>query len=268
MFPYHRSLISSYTLLARHYHSDLSIWLSVDPMSDKYPSTSPYTYCANNPVRLVDPNGEEVYVNGESSNEVVLQINNQTSKGFSVSLDEDGKMSYKGKASTEIDKMIQNAIDDKDITVNILADNSNSFGGTSTTDGGAYMGNDYENGKVCTEQYVAPSLLADFDYSVGDRKSGLTMVHELAESYYGGQLALERQQCSPPAGVVGSTYNEAHLKANQLAIGNRGPVYLNLYHVDTRNWQWTKHGDAIYAEGLSTLRVMIGWKRKTNNSGM
>ena len=41
----------------RHYHSDLSIWLSVDPMSDKYPSLSPYTYCANNPVRLVDPNG-------------------------------------------------------------------------------------------------------------------------------------------------------------------------------------------------------------------
>ena len=41
----------------RHYNSDLSIWLSVDPMADKYPSTSPYTYCANNPVRLVDPNG-------------------------------------------------------------------------------------------------------------------------------------------------------------------------------------------------------------------
>ena len=45
---------------ARYYSSDLSIWLSVDPMSDKYPSLSPYVYCANNPVKLVDPNGEEV----------------------------------------------------------------------------------------------------------------------------------------------------------------------------------------------------------------
>ena len=44
---------------ARYYSSDLSIWLSVDPMSDKYPSPSPYVYCADNPVKLVDPNGEE-----------------------------------------------------------------------------------------------------------------------------------------------------------------------------------------------------------------
>ena len=47
----------------RHYNAALSIWLSVDPMSDKYPSTSPYTYCANNPVRLVDPNGEDWFEN-------------------------------------------------------------------------------------------------------------------------------------------------------------------------------------------------------------
>ncbi len=46
---------------ARYYSSDLSIWLSVDPMSDKYPSLSPYVYCADNPVRLVDPNGEDWY---------------------------------------------------------------------------------------------------------------------------------------------------------------------------------------------------------------
>ena len=46
---------------SRYYSSDLSIWLSVDPMSDKYPSLSSYTYCANNPIKLVDPNGEELW---------------------------------------------------------------------------------------------------------------------------------------------------------------------------------------------------------------
>ncbi len=44
---------------SRYYSSDLSVWLSVDPMSDKYPSLSPYVYCADNPVRLVDPDGVE-----------------------------------------------------------------------------------------------------------------------------------------------------------------------------------------------------------------
>ena len=31
-------------------------------MADKYPSISPYAYCAWNPVKLVDPNGEEIDV--------------------------------------------------------------------------------------------------------------------------------------------------------------------------------------------------------------
>ena len=40
---------------ARYYNSDLSLWLSVDPMSDKYPNLSPYNYCAWNPMKLADP---------------------------------------------------------------------------------------------------------------------------------------------------------------------------------------------------------------------
>ena len=42
-------------------HELMAMWLSVDPMSDKYPSISPYAYCAWNPVKLVDPNGEDIY---------------------------------------------------------------------------------------------------------------------------------------------------------------------------------------------------------------
>ena len=45
---------------AQYYNSDLSIWISVDPLVDKYPNLSPYVYCANNPVRLVDPDGRRI----------------------------------------------------------------------------------------------------------------------------------------------------------------------------------------------------------------
>ena len=45
---------------ARYYDSDLMTgWLSVDPMADKYPSLSPYAYCAWNPIKLVDPDGRD-----------------------------------------------------------------------------------------------------------------------------------------------------------------------------------------------------------------
>ena len=53
---------------ARYYNSDLSIWLSVDPLADKYPNLSPYTYCANNPVRIFDLEGESIWIIGEDGN--------------------------------------------------------------------------------------------------------------------------------------------------------------------------------------------------------
>lgn len=42
-------------------HELTTMWLSVDPMADKYPSISPYAYCAWNPVKLVDPDGNDWY---------------------------------------------------------------------------------------------------------------------------------------------------------------------------------------------------------------
>jgi RHS repeat-associated protein len=59
---------------ARYYDSDLSIWLSVDPLSDKYPGLSPYVYCANNPIRLIDPDGRKLRFAKGSSSEFKAQF--------------------------------------------------------------------------------------------------------------------------------------------------------------------------------------------------
>ena len=53
---------------ARYYDSDiLTAWLSVDPLADKYPSLSPYAYCAWNPIRLVDPDGKDICIVGDDT---------------------------------------------------------------------------------------------------------------------------------------------------------------------------------------------------------
>jgi RHS repeat-associated protein len=59
---------------ARYYDADISVWLSVDPMADKYPSMSAYIYCAGNPVKLIDPDGREIVITdlprGQTGNQV------------------------------------------------------------------------------------------------------------------------------------------------------------------------------------------------------
>ena len=58
-----RTTFTAYSYFgARYYDSDLSVWLSVDPMSDKYPSTSGYMYVLGRPTALIDPNGMNSWV--------------------------------------------------------------------------------------------------------------------------------------------------------------------------------------------------------------
>jgi RHS repeat-associated protein len=45
---------------ARMYDAVLGRWHGVDPLAEKYFGFSPFVYCANNPVNLIDPNGMEI----------------------------------------------------------------------------------------------------------------------------------------------------------------------------------------------------------------
>ncbi|MDH5381718.1 MAG: RHS repeat-associated core domain-containing protein, partial [Cyclobacteriaceae bacterium] len=49
---------------ARYYDAQTSIFISVDPLAEKYPGLSPYVYTFNNPIRYSDPTGME----GEEGN--------------------------------------------------------------------------------------------------------------------------------------------------------------------------------------------------------
>ena len=62
--------LGMYDFLARRYDPVLCRFTSPDPLAEKYPSVSPYAYCANDPVNKVDPDGKELVIwykeNGQS----------------------------------------------------------------------------------------------------------------------------------------------------------------------------------------------------------
>jgi RHS repeat-associated protein len=65
---------------ARYYDSDLSIFLSVDRFTDKYPSLTPYQYAGNNPVIFVDPTGDTIRLADGQSKEFVAAYNQAIEK--------------------------------------------------------------------------------------------------------------------------------------------------------------------------------------------
>ena len=95
---------------ARYYWCELLTgWLSVDPMADKYPSMSPYNYCAWNPVKLLDPDGRDFDPTMEKCASQVerycdIQIKNLSEKE-SLTDEQKSRLSELQSAKDEILKM-------------------------------------------------------------------------------------------------------------------------------------------------------------------
>jgi len=56
---------------ARYYDPRTSVWISKDPLAEKYPNVGSYVYCVNNPVKFIDPDGRQL----RSSQGVINQLN-------------------------------------------------------------------------------------------------------------------------------------------------------------------------------------------------
>ncbi|MDD4209694.1 MAG: hypothetical protein PHI52_05075 [Bacteroidales bacterium] len=209
---------------------DLEVCSLKTMMFEKYPSISPYTYCANNPMKYVDPTGEKLVITGEASSEAVGQLEDNTSKKFNLIYNNNGTVRYEGKARNRADRLLKRTIDNQNVTVKIEAENANKDGKFVSRDGmheyatldgiplgGAYGGSTVsEDGTSIAYQNVSPKHLAYWD-DKADGKKGEGMLHEVMEGYASGKMAYR----SGKGDVVGGNrYSTVHRRANRIAKGD------------------------------------------------
>jgi len=199
-------------------------------MSDKYPFISPYAYCAWNPVKLMDPDGNTIVVSGneECVSEAIRQMQQKTSN-LKFHINKDGSVSYSGKASTKSEKYMASIIDNNEIVVNLTAQ-SNSFNKGKTFDFGAFDGNTLSEDGSQIEAYQIINVIKSRDTDRKCGNKGNAVWHEIAEAYEGGLLSKEYRISIPAAGSDPTEYffSLAHTSAGRYFPGNVGSIITNI----------------------------------------
>jgi RHS repeat-associated protein len=207
-------------------HELMTGWLSVDPMAGKYPSISPYAYCAWNPVKLVDPDGREVYITGdEKSKEEALRQIQQKSKNMKFSIAENGKLTFEGKAKTKEEKYMKKIINSSKVIVDLCLLTSSDYNGVPLKTPGGFDGNTIsDDGKTAYASQVINLVESDkWDKKCGNNL-GNSIWHELSEAYEGGLISLKLKQ-DAPAAITGNDqtiYEQAHYNAGKYFPGTIG----------------------------------------------
>jgi len=120
---------------ARYYDPKNSIWISVDPLMEKYPSINPYVHCVQNPIKYVDVDGRDWVITQSIGKDGTTTIQmtftgkliNQSSTAYSTAQ----MNGYASRLSNSIKKYYESASSSSNkfivnVTVNISVASSNN----------------------------------------------------------------------------------------------------------------------------------------------
>ena len=244
---------------ARYYDCDLSgLFLSVDPMSDKYPSISPYAYCAWNPVKLVDPMGDSLKLVGsdECKQHALSQMQSKTNN-LTFSCNDDGTVSYSGSPKTKMEEYMASILDNDNIHINLEVQTTNYNKKGNLKNGAGFYGNiiSEDGNQVSTMQAI--NILASERYDRLCKNKGNMIWHEIAESFEGGIISLRNNTNAAPArfGMANSVYDAAHFNAGLFFPGT---IKYNVFFSST----YVSQNKGLYSIETMTLKTNYRYERE------
>ena len=177
-------------------------------MAAKYPSLSPYTYCADNPVKLVDPNGEEIIIKGEDGS-----LCKYIPGGKCESVDKQIVAAW-----NQLDAIYNSCDAGKDVIIDMSKEGSPLF--TITNDKGQYEnaasfkpngekgGTLYLNGRIGNIKTLSHELFHGFQ-EMNDQ-GGLSC-HNEVEAQLFSYLVCREHDLFPRKGGASTSYGESYM---------------------------------------------------------
>ena len=206
-------------------HELMTMWLSVDPMPDKYPSISPYAYCAWNPVKLVDPDGRKIII--KDGNKSYYYINGHVysnENGHGLQFDSElGKEASKIK--NNLDEMRKDNAGAKVVGRLIKSEETYTIAADAKTGDGSYRASSNKVSLVSGKLNNMESLSHELFHAYQDDNGRIphTVYNEVEAYIFSGMMSGK-----PTMGMMSDKNPEYTKHANNLKKGfsNRSFNYL------------------------------------------
>jgi RHS repeat-associated protein len=233
--------LRDYDFSARRYFAPICSWLAPDRLATKYTDLSPFAYCASNPIRYIDPTGNDLQLSGEKPaiEKTVKVISNALANTADVKLQNNQVII---EIKPDADKASFEEQQEAELYRKIISDEATTLINVVESSADVIIG-DCNTGTIDIDDIVA---LGEGDVATSEG----ALVHEVKEQY-------EIQ-------VKGTSTNAAHARA----IGAENLLY-NVAH-DTDSSPENEDADhRIYnVKGSTTLRYINVKARNLSNGNI